>query len=99
MRYIIIEKEFGVFVGAFDNYAIYAKNEIFGVDKIASFASYEEAENCIENSFSKSDKEYSIEAIDTPLTYIPIKDVIKAGFGKYTHRMMNNIPMISEEVH
>lgn len=98
MRYIVIEKNLGVFVGAFDRYAIFAQYESFGLERVMSFSTKEDAESFIENYLNKEDREFSIETIDSNSEYVLIKDIIRAGFGKYTHYMMNNIPMPSETI-
>lgn len=99
MRYIIIEKKLGVFVGQFETYAICAKNEFFGVERVVSFASKEDAVEFVEEVLNTKDKEFCIEEIDTKLKYIPVSEIIKAGLGYHTHRMMDNIPMPSETIH
>lgn len=99
MRYIVIEKKLGVFVGQLESYAIYAKNEIFGVEKIVSFSSKKEATEFIEDFLNVEGKEFCIEEINSNNKYVSIKDVIKAGLGYHTYRMMDNIPMHSESVH
>lgn len=99
MRYIIIEKELGVFVGQFSMYAIFAKNEIFGSQQVASFACEEDAVGYVEENLNKNGREFCVEKVDSNNVYIPIKEIIKAGFGHHTHRMMDNIAMPSENVH
>jgi hypothetical protein len=99
MRYIIIEKELGVFVGQFDIYAVYAKNEMFGLDRVISFESRKIATEIVEEFLNREGKEFSIQAIDTKGKYVKVIDIIKAGFGKYTHHMMDNIMMTSDSLH
>lgn len=99
MRYIIIEKKLGVFVGQFDVYAVYAKNEIFGLERVVSFADKKTAVKYIEEFLNKEDREFAIEAIDSKNKYVSIKDIIKTGFGEHTHKMMDNIEMQSLSVH
>jgi hypothetical protein len=98
-RYIVVEKSLGVFVGAFDRYAIYAKNDIFGLDRVASFPTRVEAEECVRDYLNKDGKEFDVVEIETPNTWVMIADIIRSGYGRYTHRMMDNIPMISVQVH
>lgn len=98
MRYIIIEKDLGAFVGAIENLAIFAKHEAFGIERIFSFDTSEEAEEYIDYYLNKDDREFSVECVDVKNKYVSVKDIIKAGLGKYTHRMMDNIYMPSETV-
>lgn len=99
MRYIIIEKKLGVFVGQLEYYAVYAKNEFFGAEKVVSFDTKKEAKEFVEEVLNYEDKEFYIAEIDSKFKYISVKEIIKAGYGKHTHRMLDNIPMISETIH
>jgi hypothetical protein len=99
MRYIVVEKSLGVFVGAFDRYAVYAKNEVFGLDRVVSFPTRQDAEECVRDYLNKQDKEFDVIEIETSNGWVMITDIIRSGYGKYTHRMMNNIPMISTQIH
>jgi hypothetical protein len=98
-RYIVIEKNLGVFVGAFDKYAVYAKNDIFGLDRVASFPTRDKAEECVRDYLNKDGKEFDVVEIDTQNGWVMVTDIIRGGYGKYTHRMMDNIPMISTQIH
>lgn len=98
-RYIVIEKKLGVFVGKYEFYAIFAKNEIFGADKVVSFDSKEQAAEFIKEQLNTEEKEFCIEAINYKSKYVPVVEIIKAGLGNHTHRMMENIQMCSESIH
>ena len=98
-RYIVVEKSLGVFVGAFDKYAVYAKNDIFGLDRVASFPTRGDAEGCVRDYLNKDGKEFDVIEIETTNRWVMIADIIRNGYGRYTHRMMDNIPMISDQVH
>jgi hypothetical protein len=98
-RYIIIEKDLGVFAGVFDKYPVFAKNDIFGFNRITSFSSRENAEEWIHNYLNKDKNEFDIVEIETPYDFVTIIDVIRSGYGQYTHYMMDNIPMISDKIH
>jgi len=99
VRYIIIEKNLGVFVGKYEFYAVFAKNEIFGAERVASFETKNEAVSFIEEQLQTEEKEFCIEQINCKSKYIPIVEIIKAGLGHHTHRMMDNIQMHSEAIH
>ena len=100
VRYIVIEKDLGVFVGAFDRYAIYAKNDFFGLDRVVSFSTRDEAEEFVRDCLNTEGREFDIVEIETQNNWwVMVKDIIRSGYGKYTHRMMDNIPMISTQIH
>ena len=85
MRYTIVEEDLGFFLGALKNYGIFAKNDIFGLSKAFSFETRQDAEEFIE--------------IETDEKYIDVTDLLRRGYSKYTHGMMDSIEMISTEIH
>jgi len=99
VRYIIIEKNLGVFVGKYEFYAVFAKNEIFGAERVASFENKNEAVAFIEEQLRTEEKEFCVEQINCKSNYVPVVEIIKAGLGYHTHRMMDNIHMRSEAIH
>lgn len=103
MRYLIVEKTKGVFLGAYSIFALFAKNDKFGIVKAYSFSTKQDAEEYIEDSLKASlaseGLEFSVIEIDSKDEYVKVEDIIKQGYGEYTHMMMDNLPMISESVH
>lgn len=99
MRYIIVEETLGVFIGSYKQIALFAKNDVFGFTKVFSFEKREDAEEYMD-LFSKDESyEYKIAEVSSKTKYIKVEDLIKQGFGKYTHYMMDSIPMSSELTH
>ncbi len=99
MRYIIIEETLGVFIGSYKQIALFAKNDIFGFTKVFSFEKREDAEEYMDLFNKEETFEYKIAEVDAQTKYVKVEDLIKQGFGKYTHYMMDNIPMTSELTH
>jgi hypothetical protein len=80
-------------------YAIFAKENPFGISSAASFSSKEDAEYYMNNYLSKIHEDLKIVSVETDRKHISATELIKSGFGDYTHDMMDNLPMISDEVH
>lgn len=99
MRYIIIEKSMGVFLGSYAVFAVFAKNEKFGLTKATSFATRETAEEFVESMLNKEGSEFDVVGIDTKDKLVRVEDIIRAGYGQYTYSMLNNIPPVSETFH
>jgi len=99
MRYIIIEKNLGVFVGKYEFYAVFAKNEIFGADRVVSFETKESAVEFLTSNINAEEKEFCVEQINCKSKYVPVVEIIKAGLGQHTHSMINNVQMHSETIH
>jgi hypothetical protein len=100
MRYLIIEDQKGLFLGIFNNFYLFAKNTIFPVVKVPSFNTENEAMQFIAvMSINNDDLKYGVIQVDTNDKYVSIVDIIKAGYGKYTHEMIDFLPMISETMH
>lgn len=109
MRYMIADEDFGVFLGTHMStplaeeksklYAIFARNEMFGIYKATSFDNEEDAKIYIDEFLSKGFDKLRILPIESKEKYICASKIIKAGYEKYTHDMMDNMPMLSEDIH
>lgn len=99
MRYLIVEETKGIFIGAYNKFAMFAENDSLGMTKAFSFASRLKAQKYIDSAFEKDDSVYSIIEVEGKNTYIKVEDIIRQGYGKYTHYLMDNIPMPSEAIH
>lgn len=99
MRYIIIEEKLGVFIGSYKQVALFAKNDIFGFTRVFSFDKREEAEEYINLFKQDDDHVYKIAEVESKTKYVKVEDLIKQGYGDYTHYMMDGIPMTSELTH
>lgn len=99
MRYLIVEEQKGVFLGAYNKFALFAENDGLGMTKAYSFDSKLKAQQYIDKSFEKDDCIYKIVEIDANTTYVKVEDMILQGYGKYTHYLMDNIPMKSGAIH
>lgn len=99
MRYAIIEEDLGFFLGSFQKFGVFAKTDVFGLYKAYSFDSEEEARDFIKEYLGKDRGEWSVIGINTNEKYIDVVSLLKSGYGKYTHQMMDGIPMTSVEIH
>lgn len=99
-RYMIVEKERGVFLGMYSVFALFAKNEKFGITKAFCFENKEDAVTYIKEVLNDGeDMEFDVVVVECKDKYIGVLEIIKQGYGKYTHRMLENVPMISTQVH
>lgn len=99
MRYTIAEENLGFFLGAFKNHGVFAKNDIFGLSKAFSFDTKQDAEDFINEYMHPSKKNFFVIEIETNEKYIDVTELLKNGYAKYTHCMIDSIPMISTEIH
>jgi hypothetical protein len=99
MRYAIVEEDLGFFLGAFQKFGVFAKTDVFGLHKAFSFDSEEEANAFINEYLGRDRGVWSVVWIETNDKYIDIIDLLKSGYGKYTHQMMDGIAMISTSIH
>lgn len=98
MRYLIVEKEKGLFLGSFNNVTLFAKENVFPIIKAPSFDSEEIALTYIQYYFA-NDGEYGVISVESSDKYVHIFDIIKGGYGEYTHKLIDHLPMLSEAVH
>lgn len=100
MRYIIVDEKRGVFLGAYKQYALFARNDMLGSTKAFSFTTHSEAEEYIENALAGyKDGVYAIIEIDAKNKYVRVEDIVRQGYGRYTHYLIDNLPMPSESFH
>jgi len=100
MRYIIADEKRGVFLGAYRQYALFAKNDMLGSTKAFSFDTRSEAEDYIESAFTQyKDAVYTIIEVDAKNKYVRVEDIVRQGYGRYTHYLVDNLPMPSESFH
>ena len=99
MRYLIVEKEKGLFLGSFRTLYLFAKGNIFGIVKAPSFGTEVDAEYYIANYLPKEDAKYGVISVESKDKYVSIIDIIKAGYGEYTHDLIEFLPMQSEAIH
>lgn len=99
MRYLIVEKDRGIFLGSFKNISLFAKGNIFGITKAPSFETEDDAEYYIAHYLPKEERHYGVIEIKSGEKYIGIIDIIKQGYGEYTHNLIEFLPMQSEAIH
>jgi len=99
MKYLIVEKDRGLFLGAYRNNFLFARNNIFPIVKAPSFDSEEDAAYYIENYLKTTERTYGIIQVESKDKYVSVIDVIKAGYKEYTHNLIDFLPMDSEAIH
>jgi hypothetical protein len=99
-RYIIICKDRGVFVGIDGVFAFFAKGCPLKTYHAASFPSYAEAEAFATNNLNHTHEYgFMIIGIEAKGPYVNVVDIIKAGYGDYTHNMITNMPSFQPTMH
>jgi len=98
MRYIIIEKTKGIFLGSHLLIPLYSNTADIPIVKAYSFETKQEATNYIEY-LKKTSNNFSVQKIEYHEKYIPIDILIKAGYSKYTEKMLSYYPMTSTAIH
>jgi hypothetical protein len=99
MRYAIIEENLGFFLGAFQKFGVFAKTDLFGLHKAYSFKTEEKANEFVNEYLGKDRGDWSVVSIDTNEKYIDVVHLLKSGYGRYTHNMVDSLPMTNREVH
>lgn len=99
MRYLIVEKELGLFLGVYQGVFIFAKDNSFPIIKAPGFDSPDDAEYYIAKYFPKENKKYGVIDVETNDKYVNIIDVIKSGYKEYTYNLIDFIPMLSGAIH
>lgn len=99
MRYLIVEKDLGLFLGVYQNIFIFAKDNFFPIIKSPGFNSVEDAEYYIAKYFPKENRKYGVISIDTSDKYVNVVDVLRAGYEEYVYNMIDFIPMPSGAIH
>ncbi len=99
MKYLIVEKDRGLFLGAYRNNFLFARNNIFPIVKAPSFDTEQDAEYYIENYLKTDERTYGIIQVQSKDKYVSVIDVIKAGYKEYTHNLIDFLPMDSEAIH
>jgi len=98
VRYIIIEKENGIFLGNYLDIPLFSNVLLFPIIKAYSFETLEEAKEYVEY-ISYIGIEFCVKKIACKQKYIPIDILIKAGYSEYTKRMLKYTPVTSQTVH
>ena len=99
MRYLIIEKDLGLFLGYYKGIFLFAKESTLPVTKVPSYDSIEEAEFYISQYLPKKDKKYGVISALSEDKYISVIGLIKQGYAEYTHNMIDYLPMLTETMH
>jgi hypothetical protein len=99
VKYVIIEEDLGFFLGSFQKFGLFAKNDVLGISKAITFDSEQEANDYINEYLGRERGDWKIVTIDTNETYVSVVDLIKNGYEKYTHKMVDSLPMVSTQIH
>lgn len=96
MRYIVIEKNKGIFLGSHKSIQVFSNELIFPIVKACSFSSLDEVNNIL--GFIEGDYLFIAE-IDYHLRYVPIDILIKSGYSDYIEEMLLYLPVNSFSIH
>jgi hypothetical protein len=89
----------GVFLGTYLKYVLFAKSDAEEIVKAYSFKDEESAREFAKIGTEMSQEDYFIAPIQANDKYVHVVDLIKAGYGDHVYNLMNNIEMVSYEVH
>ena len=98
-RYLLINKEMGVFLGTYNKFVLFAKNDAIDSVKAYSFKDEASARKFTSGGTDLSEEQYFIAPIEANDKYVHVVDLIKAGYGDHVYNLINNIEMISHQVH
>ena len=98
MKYIIICKTRGVFLGTYEKLGFFSRLEDFGCYKVPTFDAKHIAMDYATAYMDPDDvgHTYIYPAFDTCDEYVSCIDIIKAGYGEYTGNMIENLPNYHE---
>lgn len=108
MRYIILDYDYGIFLGTHTNkgfvdnprgaVALWSSENYFSLTRAFSFSTKTEAHLFIE-SFLHDFPGAFVTGVHTDEQYIDVVDLIKAGLHNFTFDMIDGIHMPNETIH
>jgi len=98
LRYVIIEKDKGIFLGNYLGAPLFSNSLLFPIIKAYSFKTFEEADEYADY-IAYAGYEFEIVDIDCKYEYIPIDILVKNGYSKHTERMLSYVPTLTKTVH
>jgi hypothetical protein len=99
MRYAIVEKDNGLFLGYHRGIFLFARENFFPVVKVPSYDTLEEAEYYISTYLPKKNKKYNVIEVNSKDRYLNLVDLIKQGYAEYTHKMLEFLPTLNDTIH
>lgn len=97
MRYLVVEHTLGIFLGDFGDMPLFSNILTLPVVKAYSFDTREIAEDYIKGF--KEPQSFFVVEVDADEKYVNVVTLIKQGYSKYTAKMVDKLPMLSEEIH
>lgn len=98
MRYIIIEKTKGIFLGNYLDVSLFSNNLVLPIVKAYSFSTIKDAQEVMDY-LKEADSDYEIKEINYQGKYIPIDILIKSGYSAYTERMLRYLNPLTDTIH
>lgn len=110
MRYVIVDRKEGVFLGTHIDYSrdvdeedgvvyvLWAKDNVFSCSKAYSFENKQEARMFADTTLRRWPKA-QVRNVDSNEKYVDVVDLLKEGMGQYTFDMVDCIPMMNENIH
>jgi hypothetical protein len=99
MRYMIYEKEFGLFLGTVDRYAIFSNNNLFGFTKIYTFKNKEVADEYIDRLLGRDRGKWKLIEINWDNEFVDAVDLFRLGYGDYAAGILENMESPSAALH
>jgi len=105
MRYIIIDPKDGVFLGTAqipetgDYRMLFSANNIYEITKSTAWTSREDAEHYMQKYVKKFCPFSYVVEIDCNEDFADVVDIVKSGYGEFTHDMLDFMPLYSELIH
>jgi hypothetical protein len=98
VRYILIDKTRGIFLGNYLSTAMWSETLVIPITKAYSFYHLYEAKEYAKFFDDEEDFSIDVHEIDYEHKFIPIEILIKEGYSAYTYKMLKFLPAISEQI-
>mgnify|MGYP005990662225 CR=1 FL=1 len=110
MRYIILDPDYGVFLGSYRDFEVdprgvylmlWSSNNPMGVHKAYSFTNKNKAQGYVDTMLKFRYPKCFVGSIpvDVGDRYLDVTHLIKHGYEPYTYDMMYHMPMQNYQVH
>lgn len=99
VRYLIVHKKHGIFLGAVMGTPIFASNNSFQLTSAYAFDSSGAAYEFIMQYMAESQYEMQPVSVDTESQYATAADMLKANLSEYMYDIVDFMPMQSKSFH
>lgn len=103
LRYLIVEKRLGVFMGIVAGTPVFANRDTYGAREAISFSSIEDAETTIDYIFRDSsrrdDFKFFFEPVSSSEPMISVIEMFRQGLGPYIQSVFESMSPPTETLH